>query len=346
MKKIRIGAIGAGIAFQEIHLPILKELKEKFMLCAIYSRTVSRAQEASNRVLDTCGYLPDVVATEAKLLERDDIDAVLIAVPIHLTAGLVRLALEVGKHVFAEKPLANSIEEGLQLVRLANKKKLILMVGENFRYQSRFRQLRELVEKGAIGESLLYGLNDLHYTYPNSKYHKPGSWRQTGLHQGGYLVDGGIHIVAGMREVVGKEIVEVHGLMTAFNSALMGGHDDTLLLHLRFQDNMIGQMALGASAIDPEARHPKIYGRDGTLVLYPDHIELWHVDQSRPTEKIPLLGTGAGFQEEWEDFYLALTTSSTLYGTPLNSLMDLQIILAGIESARTGVPVTIHPLSP
>jgi predicted dehydrogenase len=80
-----------------------------------------------------------------------DVDAVVLATPIHTHFALAREALLAGKHVLVEKPLATSVAEAAELVRLAREMDRTLMVGHTFLYNPAVRELRRLVESGELG---------------------------------------------------------------------------------------------------------------------------------------------------------------------------------------------------
>ena len=150
------------------------------------------------------------------------------------------------------------------------------------------------------------------------------------------MLDGGPHTIAGVRSVVKSRVTAVHGLMTSFHPEFLARQEDTLLLHLTFEDGMIGDVGLGYGAVDLDARRPKVYGPDGTLVLFRDRIELWTPGAPEPARQFQLELNGPGFKEEWLDFYGAVAEQKPLAGTPEDAVVDSEIILAGIESARTG----------
>ncbi len=87
-----------------------------------------------------------------ELLQRTDIDAVVIATPDHWHAVATVLAANAGKHVYCEKPLAHSIEEGRAMVNAMAKNKKILQTGSMQRSWKNFRQACELVRNGYIGQ--------------------------------------------------------------------------------------------------------------------------------------------------------------------------------------------------
>ncbi|MEP7277883.1 MAG: Gfo/Idh/MocA family oxidoreductase [Bacteroidota bacterium] len=86
-----------------------------------------------------------------ELLARKDIDAVVIATPDHWHAVVTVMAANAGKHVYCEKPLAHSIEEGRAMVNAMKKNKKILQTGSMQRSWKNFRQACELVRNGYIG---------------------------------------------------------------------------------------------------------------------------------------------------------------------------------------------------
>src|SRR6476646_1967009 len=99
MKKISLGIIGTGIAFQELHAPVLLERQDRFEIVALSSRTESRARQVAAWIAERTGREPEVYADTGDLLDRGDIDAVDVAVPINLTARIASQALQQGKHV-------------------------------------------------------------------------------------------------------------------------------------------------------------------------------------------------------------------------------------------------------
>jgi len=95
---------------------------------------------------------PRLIEDYRDVLADPSIDAVVVALPAKLHYKIAMEALEAGKHVFVEKPLALSSEECLQLIHMAEKRDRVLMVGHTFEYNPAVNVLKEEVEKGALGE--------------------------------------------------------------------------------------------------------------------------------------------------------------------------------------------------
>jgi predicted dehydrogenase len=86
-----------------------------------------------------------------RLLERKDIDAVLIATPDHWHAGATVLACQAGKDVYVEKPLAHNVREGRAMVEAARRYNRIVQAGTQHRSAPHFKEVQRLVHTGAIG---------------------------------------------------------------------------------------------------------------------------------------------------------------------------------------------------
>jgi len=92
------------------------------------------------------------VATLAEALADPAVDAVVLATPARTHHVLATAALEAGKHVFIEKPLAMSVEEGQAIVELAAQQARVLMVGHVFEYNPAVHYIKQAIDAGDLGE--------------------------------------------------------------------------------------------------------------------------------------------------------------------------------------------------
>jgi predicted dehydrogenase len=258
MKKLRLGLLGAGIAARELHGPAIKALTDHYQVSAICSRTRDKAQALA------AWYGVDVpcVTDWADLLGREDVDAIAAALPIALNASAAQACVEAGKPLLVEKPIGCSVEEGEQVVRLAERRSVPIFVAENFRYSPELLQAKQLIEDGEIGRLAVLRYNAIGLMTPDNKYMQT-IWRQCPTHLGGFLSDGGVHNVAAMR-LFGGPIARVQTIGATIQPYLAS--TDTMLINLRFANNIIGQISLGYGAIDPDRGKVKIYGEDGTII--------------------------------------------------------------------------------
>ena len=85
-------------------------------------------------------------------LLKSDLDAIAIATPVNTHYQLARAALEAGKHVLIEKPIAASSQEAQKLIELAHRQNLVLMVGHTFEYHPAVEAIKSIIESGDLGE--------------------------------------------------------------------------------------------------------------------------------------------------------------------------------------------------
>jgi predicted dehydrogenase len=145
-KTLRIGLIGVGGAAQINHIPALKKMEdvELVVLC-------DRDREKVGRVAQKFG-VPRSTSRLDDLLEDESIDAIDVCTPNFLHAPMATAALEAGKHVLCERPLARSADEARQMAKAARKSDRILMCAVQHRFRADAQLLRTFVEKGDLGE--------------------------------------------------------------------------------------------------------------------------------------------------------------------------------------------------
>jgi len=145
MKKIKVGVIGTGF-IGPAHIEALRRLGNiEVAALAEYSEDAAKSKAEALGIEHHYG-------DYKKLLEDKDIESVHICSPNHLHYEMAKAALEAGKHVICEKPLAVNVAEAEELVELAEKKSLVNAVNFNIRYYPLARQLRLMIDKGDLGE--------------------------------------------------------------------------------------------------------------------------------------------------------------------------------------------------
>ncbi|MBI3653833.1 MAG: Gfo/Idh/MocA family oxidoreductase [Acidobacteria bacterium] len=122
-------------------------------------KTVCDASEASLQKIAATFANTKIEADYQKVLADTEIRGVVIATPAETHYSLAAAAIEAGKHVLVEKPLTLDVEEGERLVKLAEKRQAILMVGHLLEYHPAVLRLRQLIISGELGE--------LRYIYSN-----------------------------------------------------------------------------------------------------------------------------------------------------------------------------------
>jgi len=202
-----VAIIGSGIFAKEEHLPAVKASSD-LTLKALYSRSLKSAKALSEEAGGVDLYSDDSGAgkTYHDLLLREDIHAVIIALPILTQPEFIEAALLAGKHVLSEKPIAGDLKAAQKLISFYNtkvdKNKVSWSVAENFRFLESYEYAAQEVKK--LGRILGFKVNVSQLVSPGGKYYET-EWRKVPNYQGGFLLDGGVHTVAGIRFLLGED---------------------------------------------------------------------------------------------------------------------------------------------
>jgi UDP-N-acetyl-2-amino-2-deoxyglucuronate dehydrogenase len=196
-----VGLIGLGsISFaHEAGFSEMGELARIVAMCDI------NPDEVDNRIAsyEGCeGYM-----RYQDLLDNDNVDLVDITVPHELHYEIARAALEKGKHVLVEKPIAIKSEQGAELIDLARKRGLKFSVAENTRFVTAYQKAEEILKQGILGEILT--VRTLIAGSEVYRIKNPNLWHGKSPY-GGVILDSAVHnfylfkwLFGGVREVLG-----------------------------------------------------------------------------------------------------------------------------------------------
>ncbi len=207
--KLRYGVVGSGNRSRNGHLPILRDYFPEVEIVALCDIT----REALKEGLRVCGGSTAGYTDYAKMLaEHPELDAVLVIVPNYLHAEMTARALEAGKHVLVEKPMAIHLADADRMIEAAKRHQRVLMVGFQLRYASAYHRMAELIRQGAIGDleyvfaALFRGdWNPKSWRYTDAKTGQSISWRFLTLTAGSSLLEDGIHELDIIHWLVGAE---------------------------------------------------------------------------------------------------------------------------------------------
>jgi len=145
-KNLRFGLVGVGAAAQVNHIPAIQRL-EGVEIVALCDRDPEKAARVAQKFA-----VPQVMSRFDTMLDDEEIDAVDLCTPNYLHAPMAIAALEAGKHVICERPLARSAEEAGAMVKAAKKADRLLMCALQHRFRADAQLLRKFVEKGELGD--------------------------------------------------------------------------------------------------------------------------------------------------------------------------------------------------
>lgn len=144
--RINVASIGLGImGYNDASTAIKVDGVQLVAACDLYTGRLAHAKEVYGKDLE-------VTNDYRKILERKDVDAVIIATDDHWHARITREALQMGKHVYCEKPMVHYIEEGHSVVEAEKASKKILQIGSQRVSSIVYAKAHELYKSGAIGK--------------------------------------------------------------------------------------------------------------------------------------------------------------------------------------------------
>ena len=325
-RPVRIALIGAGTFVRKAHAPSLLELGDAAQIVAVYSRTRASAET----VADSIPYDVEIYTDVAALLADESVEAVDIVLPIPMLPEVVSQALAAGKHVFSEKPIAQTVAEAQDLIaRSRPYADQVWMVGENWRYEEAFHTAAQAIAAGRIGQPLFCDLS-LQLQVQADSPHVQTTWRNSGEVLGGYLLDGGVHHIAGLRVLLG-EIESVCALTAAHRAYLPPA--DTMSAALRFASGVVGTYLITyavGSTLGTDAVH--IGGTEGSLRVSRGELVLMRGEESERQEFNVLISV----REELAAFLAAVRDGAPHRNSPQEALQDLAVVEAMLASAQAG----------
>jgi scyllo-inositol 2-dehydrogenase (NADP+) len=250
-------------------------------------------------VADTSGYMLDVLSkytgirgytNYSEMLERQPLDAVVVATPSRFHADIVQAALQRNLHVFCEKPFGLEPAVGLQLAELAEKAGLVNQVGYHYRFVATFNEARRLLQQGVIGK--------LHHVraeaYGPVVLRSAGTtWRTQKSDGGGCLFDYACHAIDMLNYLAGCP-TDVSG--TILNSVFSQDVDDEVYSTLTFSPELRGQLAANWSDESTRKMSLKVtlWGSNGRINLDRQEIQIYVRKLAEPTQ---------GLREGWNVRY-------------------------------------------
>jgi predicted dehydrogenase len=199
---VRIGIIGCGWIGSK-HAEYLQAVRN--------ARLVAAADVDVARAEAMRAHAPDVAAFDdyRELLTRDDVDAVILATPAQGRPALIADALAAGKHVYCEKPIAVTLDEADEVVRLVEASDRTFMMGFTRRFSVANLEAKRLIEEGAIGEPIFFRSNfRFHKAASDDVGH--GSWLHSRDTGGGLIVEASVHLWDLLRWLTGHEVAHLY----------------------------------------------------------------------------------------------------------------------------------------
>jgi UDP-N-acetylglucosamine 3-dehydrogenase len=334
MGKVKIGVIGCGSIATHRHLPEYNSYKETEII-AVCDSVQTRAEDAAAK------YGATAYTDFQEMLKNADVDAVSICTPNYLHASMTIAALEAGKHVLCEKPMATSREEAEKMIAAADEAGKKLMIAHNQRFVASHEKAKQLIESGAIGKV---------FSFRTAFGHSgPESWSVDGKDSWffkkneafiGAMGDLGVHKADLLRYILGEEFVEVAAFIES-GAKENSDVDDGATCILRTESGAIGTLA-ASWMYQKEDNSTVIYGEKAILRLEEDpeySLIIHHSSGETTKQQLGSIQTNeSSGQTDSRVVYYFINSILNNIAPPItgkDAMKSLEIILGAIESNET-----------
>ncbi len=266
---VQVAVIGCGKIAQIRHIPEYAENPDA-KLIGFYDLNKERAGELAEL------YGGKAYTSVEELLADEAVDAVSVCVANHMHAEITVRALEAGKHVLCEKPMATTLEDCEAMVRAARDNHKNLMIGQNQRLAKAHVKAKELLEKGEIGKVITFktafghggpetwsidaGKNSWFF---DKKRAAMGAMADLGVHKTDliqYLLDTRVE----------KATAKIAALDKRDSEGNLIGVDDNALCIYQMENGVMGTMTASWTYYGEEDNTTVLYGTEGIMKLYDD----------------------------------------------------------------------------
>lgn len=343
---INIGIIGCGKIAQVRHIPEYAENPDA-KLAAFFSPNRARAQEQADK------YGGKVYDTAEALLADPDIDAVSICAANYAHAELSIQALNAGKHVLCEKPMATTLADCEAMVECAKKNGKFLMIGHNQRLAKAHMEAKRLIDEGLIGDIITFRTSFGHGG-PETWSISPGKnvWffdkKKAAM---GVMADLGVHKTDLIQYLTGQRVVRTTARLVTLDKRGEDGEligvDDNAVCIYEMSGGAFGTMTASWTYYAAEDNSTVLYGTRGEMRIYDDPahsivvkladgtVQTYDVEQIQTNDN----QTKSGVIDLWVDC-LKNNRAPEISGE--SALYAMRAVFASIESSQTGKTVEIE----
>ncbi len=245
---VRIGVLGCGAIARAAHLQSLAHTAGATVVA------IADADPANLATAQPLAPSARAVRDWTEVLAMADVDAVIVALPPTLHADSAAGALERGKHVYVEKPLATSVRDAERVVAAWRRSGLTAMMGFNYRYNPVVGQARARIAAGAVGTPIA-----ARTVFSTARRAIP-QWKRQRETGGGVLLDLAVHHIDLVRFLLGAEVSRVTADVRSTAS-----EQDTAFLQLGLTNGVVAQVMCSLSAVEED--RIEIYGSVAKLTI-------------------------------------------------------------------------------
>jgi len=343
MKTVRVGMIGSGFV-SAIHAESLQRYPHAEIVAAC-SPTAANVKKFARQF-----GIPNTYTDHRKLLEREDLDMVVVGIPNDLHCQVAVDAAAAGKHIVMEKPLCLNLAEADRMIAACRKANVKLMYAEELCFTPKYVRLKKLLDSGALGTPTLIKQSEKH-----DGPHAPHFW-DVNRSGGGVTMDMGCHAVEFFRWMLGRPpIKSVYAQMsTQVHTDKTKGEDNAILI-VEFENGVIGLAEESWTKPGGMDDRAEVHGSKGVayadllhgnaLTAYSAGGYDYAVEKGGSTKgwSFPIYeeAYNYGFHGEMAHFVDCVRLDLKPEVTGDDARIVLEVLFAAYESARTGRKVKL-----
>ena len=330
---VRVGVVGTGAISQVVHVPIFAE-REDVELVALADADLHKAESLSRR------FKVPIVCDADTLIAHDDIDAVVVCTPNHLHERMAVAALEAGKHVFVERPLATSSKGAARVVDAADQAGRVLVTGLPHRFRPGVVALRNFIAGGELGDVYAVRGSWMTRLMPSSRH----TWRYDRAAGGGALIDLGVPALDLCMWLIGyPRMKRVSCVMSSKGS----GVEDAATLLAESEGGVALSLEVSNRLFAGDDRYfARVMGTEGSGSLPP--LEVYKQLGGRPIEVTPRQPRPSGGENPYtnayrrllDDFVQSVAGRSSV-ALPHEQVALMELIEAAYRAAELGREVEL-----
>jgi len=323
---LRVAALGMGW-WSDVLADAIKRSKElEIVACFTRSEDKRRAFAAK--------YDCRAAASYDEILSDRSIEAVINTTPNNVHLETTRAAAQAGKHVFLDKPIANTVREGRAIAEACKHAGVVLALGYQRRRESHFRWIKAEIDAGRFGRLVQAECN---ISRDRLGQFDLSSWRYTAAGMpGGVMLQIGIHYVDVLEFLMGP-ITSVSARLAQL--VLPGDNPDIANMILQHENNALSNLTASYASAS-EFYMMNIYGKEASAFY--DHFSgLKHLRRGEKTARGIAMGRNDTIREELEEFAYCARTGSKPETDGFWATRNLAVIKAGAKSAREGRAVEV-----
>jgi predicted dehydrogenase len=323
---LRVAVLGMGW-WSDVLSDAIKR-SDQMEIVACFTRSADKREAFANK------YGCRAAASYEEILEDRSIAGIINTTPNNVHLETTRQAADAGKHVFLDKPIANTVKEGMEIAEVCRKAGVVLALGYQRRREHHFRWIKSEIDAGRFGKLVQAECN---ISRDRLGQFDLSSWRYTAAGMpGGVMLQIGIHYVDVLEFLMGP-IKSVSARLAQL--VLPGDNPDVANMILQHENNALSNLTASYASAS-EFYMMNIYGKEASA-YYDLFSGLRHLQRGEKTARAIATEKNDTIREELEEFARCARSGGQPETDGFWAARNLAVIKAGAKSAREGRVVEV-----